>query len=97
MKESHGEGLATHTGPESCGASREGGVEALTGVRSGQDIEPRKFAYSGKPTRSCYAEGNNRCTDKGEVYRSPARSQTLRTFGNTSFGSREIPRFPKAE
>src|ERR1700730_13252028 len=64
MKESHGEGLATHTGPESCGASRKGGVEALTGVRAGQDIEPRKFAYSGMPTLSCYAEGNNRCTDK---------------------------------
>ena len=61
MKESLGEGLATHTGPESCGASREGGVEALTGVPAGQDIEPRKFAYSGKPTLSCYAEGNNRC------------------------------------
>ena len=36
MKESYGEGLATHTGPESCGAAREGGVEALTGVRTGR-------------------------------------------------------------
>ena len=36
MKESYGEGLATHTGPESCGAAREGGVEALTGVRAGR-------------------------------------------------------------
>jgi hypothetical protein len=29
MKEPYGEGLATHTGPESCGAAREGGIEAL--------------------------------------------------------------------
>jgi hypothetical protein len=31
MKKSHESGLATHIGPESCGAAREGGVEALTG------------------------------------------------------------------
>jgi len=36
MKESHGEGLATHTGPESCGAARKGGDEALTGERAGR-------------------------------------------------------------
>ena len=35
MKESYGEGLATHTDPESCGATCEGGVEALTGARAG--------------------------------------------------------------
>ena len=36
MKESYGEGLATHIDPESCGAARKGGVEALTGeVRAG--------------------------------------------------------------
>ena len=28
MKESYSEGLAIHAGPESCGAAREGGVEA---------------------------------------------------------------------
>jgi len=36
MKESYGKGLATHTGPESCGAARKGGVEALTGERAGR-------------------------------------------------------------
>jgi RNA-directed DNA polymerase len=30
------EGLATHDGPESCVGVREGGDEALTGVRAGQ-------------------------------------------------------------
>lgn len=97
MKESHGEGLATHTGPESCGASREGGDEALTGARAGQDIEPRKFAYSGKPTLSCYAEGNNRCTDKARCAGVPRGHRPCARSENTSFGSREIPRFPKAE
>ena len=36
MQESHESGLATHIGPESCGAAREGGVEALTGERAGR-------------------------------------------------------------
>ncbi len=35
MKVHHGEGVASHTGPESCGARREARVEALTGVRIG--------------------------------------------------------------
>ena len=36
MKESHVEGLTTHDGPESCGATRKSGVEALTGERAGR-------------------------------------------------------------
>ena len=35
MKESYAEGLATHSGPESCGVSRKGRAEALTGVGAG--------------------------------------------------------------
>jgi len=36
MKESYGEGVASHIGPESCASAREGGGEALTGVRAGR-------------------------------------------------------------
>src|SRR5512144_61238 len=35
MKESYSEGVATHTGPESCAGSRKASGEALTGVRAG--------------------------------------------------------------
>ena len=35
MQEPYTEGVATHGGPESCGAAREGDVEALTGARTG--------------------------------------------------------------
>jgi hypothetical protein len=31
----YGEGLATHTAPESCAVTREGSGEALTGARTG--------------------------------------------------------------
>ena len=47
MKVSYGEGLATHTVPESCGAAREGGVEALIGERAG-----RVFSRVRTPSRN---------------------------------------------
>jgi hypothetical protein len=36
MQKSYDSGVATHIGPESCGAARKGGVEALTGGRAGR-------------------------------------------------------------
>jgi hypothetical protein len=36
MQKTHESGVANHIGPESCGAAREGGVEALTGERAGR-------------------------------------------------------------
>ena len=38
MKEPHGKGVASHPGPESCGVTREGGAEALTGESAGQPL-----------------------------------------------------------
>ena len=49
MQESYGEGLASHTGPESCVVVRKGGDEALTGVRAGRVLnrEMRKPPQGG--------------------------------------------------
>ncbi len=47
MKESHTEKVANHGGPESCADVREGGGEALTGVRAGRAIEPRNQGIQG--------------------------------------------------
>ncbi len=44
MKEPYGEGLAIHTGPESCVGVREGAGEALTGAPMGW---PRKTLIRG--------------------------------------------------
>ena len=43
MKESHSEGIADHTGSESCGEPQEGLAEALTGESTGRAIEPRNY------------------------------------------------------
>ena len=49
MEESYVEGLAIHGGPESCAVAREGGGEALTGVRAGR-VSSRERNYFGVPT-----------------------------------------------
>jgi len=96
MKGSYGEGLATHTGPESCGAAREGGVEALTGERAG-----RVFSRVRNFLRDADAVGESGRQHPGRRYRealrSPARSQTPCTYGNISLGNREVPCPPGAE
>jgi len=47
MEELYVEGLATHDGPKSCAAAREGGGEALAGARAGRVIEPRNVRDRG--------------------------------------------------
>ena len=49
MRKFCAEGLASHSGPESCGGVPRGRSEALTGVRAGQASEPRN-AEIGVPT-----------------------------------------------
>ena len=94
MKKSHESGVATHIGPESCGAAREGGVEALTGDRAG-----RVFSRVRHSLRDADAVGvcgrPHRVHRHREVYQSPARSETPSTYGNTSHGNREIPSPPR--
>ena len=61
MRKTHGsrqEGLATHAGPESCAVGRKAEGEALTGGRTGREMEPRNFHNSGTPTLFSEAEGN---------------------------------------
>ena len=94
MKESCECEVATHIGPESGGAAREGGVEALTREHAG-----RVFSRVRPSLRD--ADAVRRCGRPHpvhryrEVQRSPARSQTLCTYGSTSRGNREIPGSPR--
>ena len=95
MKESYECEVATHIGPESCGAAREGGVEALT-----RECAGRVFSRVRQSLRD--ADAVRRCGRLHPVHRyrevhwSPARSETLCTYGDTSLGNREIPSSPRA-
>src|SRR6266853_298533 len=95
MEKSYGEGLATHADPESCGAARKGGVEALTGARAGQ-VFSRESALRGADAvrRSGRPHPAHRYRERR---RDPARSETLRTYGNISHENREIPGPPAAD
>ena len=96
MQKSYGEGIAPHTGPESCGAARKSGVEALTGERTGRVFSRvRTFLRDADAVRrSGRLHPGHRYR---EVLRGPARSQTPCTFGNISPGNREIPCPPGKE
>ena len=47
MQVSHSEGLANHTGPESCVGIREDAGEALTGERTGQPLSRESLILPG--------------------------------------------------
>jgi hypothetical protein len=95
MQKSYDCDVATHVGPESCGAVRKSSVEALTGERAGR-VFSRESSFlrdadavrrSGRP----HLERRYR-----EALQSPARSETPCTYADTSLGNWEIPCSPKA-
>src|SRR6266481_6434982 len=87
--------VATDIGPESCGAARKGGVEALTGERAG-----RVFSSVRNTLRDAAAVRRSGRPHRGHRYRevcqSPARSENPCTYADTSRGNREIPSPPRA-
>jgi RNA-directed DNA polymerase len=93
MQESYGEGLATHTGPESCVGARKGVGEALTGERT-----DRVFSRETKILRDADAVEVSGRPHPGrrhrETRRSPARSETPCMSGHTSRENRESPWSP---
>ena len=94
MKESHGEGVATHTDPESCVTVREDGREALTGEGAG-----RVFSRERCVLRSADAVRRGGRPDPTrryrEAWRGSARSETPGMYGHTSRENRES-RWPPA-
>jgi hypothetical protein len=88
MKESYVEGLATHDGPESCGATRKGGVEALTGERAGRVFSREIQLREADAVRRSGRQHPGR--RYREAPRSPARSETPSTYECTLRGNREV-------
>jgi len=93
MKTLYIEDLASHDDPESCAVAREGGGEALTGVRAGWAIEPRNQGFRGADV---VKRGGRQ--DRRSRYREwpadPARSKNRCMHGVSRRENREIPRSP---
>jgi hypothetical protein len=96
MKVSHGEGLATHTDPESCAATRKGCGEALTGERAGRVLSRERTILWGADVVEVGGRPHLGRRQR-ETPWNPARSETPSTHGSTSHGSREIPGSPAAD
>ena len=94
MGVSYSEGIAIHTGSESCAFVCEGGCEALTGEGMG-----RLFSREITTLRDADAVKTGGRQHRWRRYRkafsSPARSKTPSTCRNTLHGNREILRFPR--
>ena len=94
MKKSYECDVATHIGPESCGAARKGSVEALTGERAGRVFSRvRNFLRDADAVRRSGRQ--HRVHRYREVCQSPARSETPCTYADASRGNREIPGLPR--
>jgi len=89
MKEPHVEGLAIHDDPESCGVTREGAGEALTGALASWVLSREMLKLQGADAveKSGRQHGAHRY---GEVLTGPARSETPCVPGNRLHGNREI-------
>src|SRR5579871_5160311 len=93
MKESYIEGLATHSGPESCGAVRKGGVEAWIGERAGRVLSRERQSL--RDADAVGESGRQHPVRRyREAHRNPARSETPSTRGSTMRGNREVPGLP---
>jgi hypothetical protein len=62
----YGEGVATHTGPESCALRREASREALTGVCVGQVVSGESYVVPGVDAVVA-AEGNRDGSDNARI------------------------------
>ena len=76
MQEPYGEGLASHTGPESCADGREAAGEALTGEDAGQVLSS-EITPIGMPTLLPDGEGHTASGVSREPLDDPAESKTL--------------------
>ena len=105
MKESYSEGIANHTGPESCVGSPRGGGEALTGVRAGWVLNRETFTISEGADRigrfwkaiSSRSQVTARATRTPRGRRPHARTETPRTGIGRSHGWPGALPLPKAK
>ena len=92
MKEPYVEGAAIHDDPESCGATREGGGEALTGALASWVWSRERLKLQGVDAVKKRAEGHTARTvvaRRAPALRGPrphARGDTIHTGTGRSMG-----------
>lgn len=93
MRESYGEGLASHTGPESWGYGGNGVFQALTGERAGWVLSPESSVKQSSGADALLAGGRqHRAYRKRKACPNPAGSKTPSMHGSSPRGTRESPR-----
>ena len=103
MKVSHVEGIASHSGLESCGATRKDGDEALTEERAGWVLSRENMTLLRKQQALRGADALETSGRQHRVHRSRkvcsdlARSKTPSMRGTILRGNREIPRLSAEE
>jgi hypothetical protein len=90
MRTPYIEGVATHSGPESCVGDPRGRSEALTGVRAGWVIEPRNRIVRGADALIVSGRQHRRGRYR-ESSLDPARSKSLCMHGVPMRENREVP------
>ena len=90
MKVPYGEGVAIHTGPESCGGGSNATAEALTGVRVGQVLSREMLVNSRAPTPCVRRKAKPNVSISRDMIGFCAVVD-LGMYGNTLHGNREIP------
>jgi hypothetical protein len=93
MQESHRKGVAIHPDPESCMASREAAIEALTGAHAGRVLSCEIIA-TGVPTSFSKAEGHTGGGRYREHSPDSAQSETPGMHGYSTRENRETPSTP---
>ena len=92
MKESYSEGMANHAGLGSYAGVREGAGGTLMEVRAGRVLS-REISKRNRDADDVSKYGRqNRLQRRPRLQKSPARSETPSTHGNTREGNWEIPR-----
>jgi hypothetical protein len=92
MQKSYSEGLAIHTGPESCGYIGNDMSEALTGVHAGWVLSRESFYIQARSADAVETVGRpHRMPCYGKRHLDSARSETPRTYGNSLHRNWEIP------
>jgi len=98
MKELYGEGLATHTDPESCAGPHKGQAKRSTGAHAGRATEPRKQSLLGVDavTRGGrqhvpVQDGEHGAAWRGPRTRGPGRQRAGCMRGISMRENREVP------